>query len=92
MIIMANVRIDDEDNQLLEQIRAYYILKGKKKTKKGIMKELIRKKASEVTDIKLISKTVETPLEEDITWILLNKPLSWGIKDTSTTVDQHLYK
>ena len=87
---MATLRIDNEDDELLEKIRAQYILKGIKKSKKDIIKELITKKAQEIYELQLLEEN-EDPLEEDYAWKMLDKPLDWGITDTSKTVDYYLY-
>ena len=31
------------------------------------------------------------PLEEDPAWKLLEKPLHWGVKDSSKLIDEYLY-
>ena len=89
---MTTVRISPEDDKLLEQIRSKNILKGIKMSKNEILSELIRKSYHEMG--LLANNSVESiqPLDEDPAWLLLRKPLKWGIKDTSTTVDQYLYK
>lgn len=87
---MTTVRLSKDDEDLLERLRARYILMGKKLTKKEILGNLIRQEAkkfeNEVIDPHL------PKLEDDIAWKLLRTPLKWGIKDTSTTVDKHLYQ
>jgi hypothetical protein len=92
MVFMATVRIDDDDDELLEKIRAHYILKGKKMTKKDILKELIKRKSSELTNLSVQAKSDSLPLDKDFAWIMLEKPLNWGISDTSITVDKYLYE
>ena len=87
---MATLRIDNEDDELLERIRAQYILKGIKKTKKEILKEIIAQKVKEMHDLEIMEEETES-IEEDYAWKMLDKTPDWGIKDTSTTVDQYLY-
>ena len=87
---MATLRIDNEDDELLERIRAQYILKGIKKTKKEILKEIIAQKVKEMHDLEIMEEETES-IEEDYAWKMLDKAPDWGIKDTSTTVDQYLY-
>ncbi len=86
---MTTVRLNKDDEDLLDRLRARYILMGKKMTKKEILGQLIRQEAlkfeEEINDHHL------PKLEQDFAWKLLLKPLKWGIKDTSTTVDEHLY-
>ena len=86
---MTTVRLSKDDEDLLERLRARYILMGKKLTKKEILGNLIRQEAKkfedEIVDLHL------PKLEEDSAWKLLSKPIKWGIKDTSTTVDKYLY-
>ena len=88
---MATIRIDNEDDELLEKIRAQYILKGIKKTKKEIIKELIAQKVKEMHDLEIIEEKTEELIEEDFAWRMLEKAPDWGINDTSTTVDEYLY-
>ncbi len=87
---MTTVRLNKDDEDLLERLRARYILMGKKMTKKEILGQLIRQEAKkfeeEVIDHHL------PKLEEDFAWRLLKKPVKWGIKDTSITVDEYLYQ
>jgi len=87
---MTTVRLSKDDEDLLERLRARYVLMGKKMTKKEILGQLIRqetKKYEEEYNVKHLPK-----LEKDPAWKLLHSPLRWGIKDTSTTVDNHLYQ
>ena len=86
---MSTVRLSKEDEKLLERLRAQYILMGKKMTKKDLLGQLIRKEAKriEYTDSSALPK-----LEKDLAWQLLEKPESWGIRDTSVTVDDFLYR
>ncbi|MHA1450386.1 MAG: hypothetical protein ACTSP4_13300 [Candidatus Hodarchaeales archaeon] len=86
---MTTVRLSKDDEDLLERLRAKYILMGKKMTKKEILGNLIRHEAKKFEDEEVDSQL--PGLEDDIAWKLLNAPLKWGIKDTSTTVDKHLY-
>ncbi len=86
---MTTVRLDKDDEELLDRLRARYILMGKKMTKKEILGQLIRQEAKKYED-----EQTRAPgkLEEDPAWILLDKAKKWGIKDTSTTVDKYLYQ
>ena len=87
---MSTVRLNEEDEILLERLRARYILMGKKITKKELLGQLIRQSAKKYEEEQLPEDTSE--LETDPAWILLRKPMKWGIQDTSTTVDEYLYK
>jgi len=87
--ILTTVRLGKDDEELLERLRARYILMGIKLTKKEILGNLIRQEAKKFED-EVGSPLLE--LEDDIAWKLLSKPMKWGIEDTSTTVDQHLYQ
>ena len=58
-------------------------------TKKEILGQLIRQESRKYEDEQL--KHPLPKLEEDPAWILLQSPIKWGIKDTSTTVDKYLY-
>lgn len=86
---MTTVRLSKDDGDLLERLRARYILMGKKLTKKEILGNLIRQEAKKFEDEAVNHHLPK--LEEDFAWKLLDKPIKWGIKDTSTTVDEHLY-
>lgn len=87
---MTTVRLSKDDEELLDRLRARYILMGKKMTKKEILGQLIRQEAKKFEEE--ISDHHLPKLEQDYAWKLLQKPLKWGIKDTSTTVDEHLYQ
>ncbi len=86
---MTTVRLSKDDEDLLERLRARYILMGKKYTKKEILGILIREEAKKFED-EVVNHHLPK-LEEDYAWKFLYKPIKWGIKDTSTTVDAHLY-
>ena len=87
---MTTVRLSKDDEDLLERLRARYILMGKKLTKKEILGNLIRQEAKKFEDEAVDHQLAK--LEEDPAWKLLQKPIKWGIKDTSTTVDKYLYQ
>jgi len=87
---MTTVRLSKDDEELLERLRARYILMGKKMTKKEILGNLIRQEAKKFEEEAVENRLPK--LEEDIAWKLLFKPIKWGIKDTSTTVDEYLYR
>ncbi len=86
---MTTVRLNKDDEDLLERLRARYILMGKKMTKKEILGNLIRQEAKKFED-EVLNHHLPS-LEDDFAWKLLQKPIKWGIKDTSTTVDEYLY-
>ena len=86
---VTTVRLNKDDEDLLERLRARYILMGKKMTKKEILGQLIRQEAKKFED-EVINHNLPK-LEEDFGWRLLQTPVKWGIKDTSTTVDKYLY-
>lgn len=87
---MTTVRLGKDDEELLERLRARYILMGKKMTKKELLGQLIRQESKKYENEQL--KHPLPKLEEDSAWILLQSPIKWGIKDTSTTVDKYLYQ
>ena len=62
---------------------------GKKMTKKDLLGQLIKKEAKR---IEYTNSSALPVLEQDIAWQLLDKPESWGIRDTSVTVDDFLYR
>jgi hypothetical protein len=86
---ITTVRLNKDDEDLLERLRARYILMGKKMTKKEILGNLIRQEAKKFED-GVVNHHLPR-LEDDYAWKLLQKPMKWGIKDTSTTVDEYLY-
>ena len=89
---MATVKIDPDDDELLEILRAKMILRGKKKTKKEILGELIRN-ASENEEIltnDIMDQTI--PLEKDPMWKILNNPSELDMNDTSENIDDYIYK
>jgi hypothetical protein len=89
MIVLTTIRLGKDDEELLERLRARYILIGKKMTKMEILAQLIRQESKKYEDEQLRQPLPK--LEEDTAWILLHSPIKWGIKDTSTAVDKYLY-
>ena len=87
---MTTVRLNKDDEDLLDRLRARYILMGKKMTKKEILGQLIRREATKFEEE--VNNHHLPKLEEDSAWKLLQTPEKWGIKDTSTTVDEYLYQ
>jgi hypothetical protein len=61
---------------------------GKKLTKKDLLGQLIRQASQHLE----ATETNLPALEEDPAWLLLGEPEHWGIHDTSTTVDNYLYR
>ena len=90
-IIVTTIRLDETDDELLERIRAKLILMGKKVTKKEILGRLIREDHEKLDLINDAELHDAPPLFEDPAWKMLSSPISWGISDTSTTVDEYLY-
>ena len=88
---MTTVKLDTEDNELLEKLRAKMILRGVKKTKKDILSELINKafKSEELISEDTINNTI--PIEKDPLWKILQSPDKTGISDTSTNIDDFIY-
>ena len=90
MIQLTTVRLSKDDEDLLERLRARYILMGKKMTKKEILGRLIRQETNKYEEESLSRPLPK--LEDDPAWKKLQAPLKWGIKDTSITVDKYLYQ
>jgi len=88
---MATIKIDTEDDELLEKLRAKMILRGLKKTKKDIISELIHKafKLEELLSDDIIESNI--PIEQDPIWKIMQSPDSTGIEDTSTNIDEFIY-
>ena len=88
---MSTVKIDSEDDELLEKLRAKMILRGVKKTKKDIISELIKRayKSEELIAEDRLDLTI--PINEDPIWKILQSPDSTGIEDTSTNIDEFIY-
>lgn len=87
---MTTIRLSKDDEDLLDRLRARYILMGKKMTKKEILGQLIRQEAKKFEER---DNDQQLPaLEKDTAWELLHSPVKWGIKDTSSTVDEYLYQ
>ncbi len=87
---MVTLRISDEVNRKLEEYLALLLLqKGIKIDKKRFVEKAI---LHAIRDKKFIEELVgDVPLEEDPAWVLLDKPKRWGIKDSSTRIDEYLY-
>ena len=87
---MATLRISDEVNRRLEEYLALLLLqRGIKIDKKSFVEKAI---LYAIRDEEFIKELVgDVPLEEDPAWVLLDKPRRWGIKDSSTRIDEYLY-
>ncbi|MEX2689893.1 MAG: hypothetical protein Q6351_006185 [Candidatus Njordarchaeum guaymaensis] len=89
---MTTLKIDDKINEILERFLAELLLKdGIKIDKKTLVEKAIlwAIKNADFIEKELLNEKIE--IEEDPAWILLEKPMSWGIKDASTKIDEFLY-
>ena len=88
---MPTVKIDVEEDELLEKLRAKMILRGKKRTKKDILADLIKK--ADVEEEMYNSDKIDNslPLEKDPMWKILNNPDKTGLSNTSINIDEHIY-
>lgn len=88
---MTTVKLDSEDDELLEKLRAKMILRGKKMTKKDILGKLIKQASvqEELFENDVLDQSV--PLEEDEFWRILQRPDKLEMTDTSTKVDEYVY-
>ena len=87
---MTTVKIDPNDDELLETLRAKMILRGIKKTKKEILGELIKKATEEEN---LFNNNFDRfEIENDSLWQMINNPVELDMDDTSINIDNHIYK
>ncbi|MHA1983565.1 MAG: hypothetical protein ACW967_04345 [Candidatus Hodarchaeales archaeon] len=88
---MTTVKLDSEDDEILEKLRAKMILRGKKMTKKEILGKLIKQASTqeEFYDADVLNQSF--PLEEDPFWVILQKPDKLELTDTSTKIDDYVY-
>jgi len=88
---MATLRISDEVNRRLEEFLALLLLRrGVKIDKKTFVERAILYVIRDQGFVEeIVGDTV--PLDEDPAWVLLDKPKSWGIEDSSMRIDEYLY-
>ncbi|MCD6492066.1 MAG: hypothetical protein J7K59_07265 [Candidatus Korarchaeota archaeon] len=89
---MTTLKIDDKINEIIERFLAELLLKdGVKIDKKTLVEKAIlwTIKNADFIEKELLNEKIE--IEKDPAWILLEKPMSWGIKDASIKIDEFLY-
>ena len=89
---MTTVKLDPEDDNILEKLRAKMILRGKKMSKKDILGRLIKHAAENEDILSNDFMDQSIPLEEDPAWSILNEPHELEFDDTSTRIDEFVYK
>nr|MDO8111232.1 hypothetical protein [Candidatus Sigynarchaeota archaeon] len=81
---MSTVRLDEKHSKMLDELKAKLTLQGKKISKQEIVGRIIEI-ASNNNEILLDEQPQAANDVDEL------KIFDWGISDTSTTVDQHLY-
>jgi hypothetical protein len=89
--VSATIKIEWEKKEKLDRFVASLLLReGIKITLQealGIIIDYALENEEEI--IKRLKALL--PLEEDPAWKLLEKPLHWGVKDSSKLIDEYLY-
>jgi len=87
----ATVKIEKEKKEKLDKFLASLLLREGIKTTLQEALSIIIDYALQ-NEEQIIQKLKELPpLEEDPAWKAIENPSHWGIKDSSTRIDEHLY-
>jgi hypothetical protein len=88
----TTVKLNDQIKREIENLQAQILIKQNRKlTQQEIMEKLIEFALKFAINI-FGSLEENKPVEEDYAWKMLDNPLKWGIKDSSTTLDEKLYR
>jgi len=88
----TTVRLNDQLKREIENLQAQLLINQHRKlTQQEIMEKLIEFALKFTVNI---FGTLEEnkPVEDDYAFKMLDKPLKWGIKDSSINIDEKLYK
>ena len=87
----TTVKLNDDLKRRIEELQAKLLIFQKKKlNQQEILEKLLEFSLIHSEKIFGLLKELEAT-EEDYAWKMLDKPLKWGIKDASSTIDAHLY-
>ena len=86
----TTVKIDEEHKQKLERYLASRFLKRGEKIS---MQRALGMAVDHALECVKFAEKLEKlpPLEEDPAWIMLQKPMNWGVKDLSKNIDKYVY-
>ncbi len=84
MTTTASVKISSDAKLLLDTLHQKLRATGMKVTEQKIMDTLI-----EYTDLTQIKKLLQG--EENVALTMLNKPVNWGVEDSSENIDKYVY-
>jgi hypothetical protein len=87
---MPVVKLDKEHKQKLENYLASYFLRRGRKIS---IQQALGMMVDHALECEKFAEKLEDlpPLEKDPSWIMLQKPKNWGIRDASEKIDEHLY-
>lgn len=86
---MSTVKVDKRILKLLDKFQAELLLKyGVKLDKKEIVEKAIR---WAIMNKDFVEKELLKKRKKDKMLDLLEKPVDWGIEDSSVEIDKHLY-
>jgi hemerythrin-like domain-containing protein len=84
MTTTASVKISSDAKLLLDMLHQKLRATGMKVTEQKILDTLI-----EYTDLTQIKKLLQK--EENVALTMLNKPVNWGVEDSSENIDKYVY-
>ncbi|MCZ7393920.1 MAG: hypothetical protein ABOK23_07895 [Candidatus Methanoperedens sp.] len=80
----SSVKISSDAKQLLDTLHQKLRAMGMKVTEQKILDTLI-----EYTDLTQIKKFLQK--EENVALAMLQKPVNWGVEDSSENIDKYVY-
>jgi hypothetical protein len=88
--VAATVKIDEGHKEKLERYLASRLLKRGEKIS---MQRALGAMVDHAIECEKFAEKLEKlpPLEKDPAWILLHKPMNWGVKDASEKIDEYVY-
>ncbi len=84
MTATASVKISSDSKLLLDTLHQKLRATGMKVTEQKILDTLI-----EYTDLTQIKKLLQK--EENVALAMLQKPVNWGVEDSSVNIDKYVY-
>jgi len=88
----TTMKINDQIKREIENLQAQILINQHRKlTQQEIMEKLIEFALKFAVNI-FGALEENKPVEDDYAWKMLENPLKWGIKDSSTNIDENLYR
>lgn len=88
----TTVKLNDQMKREIENLQAQILINQHRKlTQQEILEKLIEFALKFAENIFGALEKNES-VEGDYAWKMLDNPLKWGIKDSSTSIDENLYR